>query len=334
MPPRTRQRRHGVVRLAALALVILAGTGMLWAVNRQASESESQSLRVGINPWPGYEFAFLAEELGYFESEGIDVRLVEFQSLADSRQAFERGQLDGFFGTLQEFQAVERRGLRDVSIEWVCDASEGGDVVISQGDFKSISELRGERVAYEPGTVTEYLLIRALAKNGMSFADIIPVPAVQSHFEELFRDRSVAAVVTYPPVSIELLTECDSNLLFSSRDIPGEILDVGVFDAAVSQSRSSEVIRFFRAFDRAIEYYEQNPGPAVSVLANRTGASTTQLAAILKNEIHLYRASDQPGMKDAKYLVPLLERYRGLSSPPGRSIPIVTNASLERGATP
>lgn len=314
MPRTTRQRRPAFVRLSALALVVLTGTGMLWAVNREITTPRTQPLRIGINPWPGYEFAFLAEKLGYFEAEGIEIRLVEFQSLSDSRQAFERGQIDGFFGTLQEFHEVQLRGRRNVSIEWVCDASEGGDVVIGQAYVHSITDLQGQAVAFEPGTVNEYLLNRALTKHGMTWDDIVPIPTVNSRIESLFRNNEVAAVVAYPPVSTELLEECECTLLFSSRDIPGEVIDVAVFDSAVVEHRRTEVIRFFRAFDRAVGFYQDHRSAAVPLLASRTRASISELSRVLNEELRLYRAVDQPMLQSESYLQPLLDRFRRLSN--------------------
>ena len=35
------------------------------------------SLRIAINPWPGYEFATLAREKGFFDEEKIKVQLID-----------------------------------------------------------------------------------------------------------------------------------------------------------------------------------------------------------------------------------------------------------------
>ncbi len=48
------------------------------------------TLRVGLNPWPGYEVLFIAEHVDYFRDEGVAVRLIEFTSLSDCRRAYER----------------------------------------------------------------------------------------------------------------------------------------------------------------------------------------------------------------------------------------------------
>ena len=59
-------------------------------------------LRIGINAWPGYEFLYLAQEKGFFREAGVEVQLIEFNSLSDVRRSFERNQIDGFAGTMVE----------------------------------------------------------------------------------------------------------------------------------------------------------------------------------------------------------------------------------------
>ena len=59
-------------------------------------ETPNPPLRIAINPWPGYEFLYLAERLKLFEAEGVEVRILQFSSLNDSRRAFELGKADGF----------------------------------------------------------------------------------------------------------------------------------------------------------------------------------------------------------------------------------------------
>ena len=66
------------------------------------SPEKPTTLRVGINPWPGYEFLYLAQEKGFYRDAGLDVRLVEFSSLADTRRAYERGQINAIGTTVIE----------------------------------------------------------------------------------------------------------------------------------------------------------------------------------------------------------------------------------------
>ena len=68
-----------------------------------------QKVRIAINPWPGYEFLYLASELGFYEQEGINVEIVELSALADVQRVYIQGRVDGFGSTVIE--AVQAAGI-------------------------------------------------------------------------------------------------------------------------------------------------------------------------------------------------------------------------------
>lgn len=76
------------------AFITLLAAVAAWVCGVGGWEKKGAVLRVGINPAPGYELIFLAEEKGFFGEEGLEVRLVEFTCLADCRRAFDRGQVN------------------------------------------------------------------------------------------------------------------------------------------------------------------------------------------------------------------------------------------------
>ena len=69
----------------------------LWLVLQSACTDVEQAepLRIGFNPWPGYEFIYLAKVKGFYEANDIDVKLVELNALGDVRRAFKNNKLTG-----------------------------------------------------------------------------------------------------------------------------------------------------------------------------------------------------------------------------------------------
>lgn len=69
-------------------VLALALSGIvLFLVVAGCPQPVQEPIRIGINTWPGYELLHLASRLGYFEDEGVSVRILEFTSLADCRRA-------------------------------------------------------------------------------------------------------------------------------------------------------------------------------------------------------------------------------------------------------
>lgn len=176
--------------------LILALFGLLLS----ACQNEHRpALRIATNPWPGYEFLHLAQMLGYYEEYGVQVKLLELASLNDARVSFERGQADGFTGTLIEVLMARQFSSRQPRIVLVTDYSNGGDLLIAKASIADLDGLREKRVGVEPGTLNLYLLQRALETQGMKLSDVQLVGMNQEAMAPAMAADELDAAVTYPP---------------------------------------------------------------------------------------------------------------------------------------
>jgi len=250
-------------------------------------------LRVGINLWPGFEFLYLAQEEGFFRAEGLEVRLVEFGSLSDARRAYERGQLDAFGATVIEVLQVRVQSSRSPQIVQVTDYSDGADVVLARPDFATAAGLKGARIGVELASLGVYVLARALQGQGLTLADVTIVSLNPSSMADAWRNGDVDAVVTYPPTAIDLLRGPNAKAVFSTSEIPGEVMDVVAVEAEVCARRPKEIAGLLRAFYRAVDYAQQNPAAAYRTMAEREGLTAAEFGAALAGGIRLVPASEQ-----------------------------------------
>lgn len=251
------------------------------------------TIQIGMNAWPGYEFVYLASEKGFYAEEGVNVRVVEFSSLADARRAYERGKIDAFATTVIEVLQARDDSARTPQIVQVVDASEGADVILAQSGIPDVAGLRGKRVGVELASLGVYFLARALEKNGLSLSDVEPVSMDQISMESAFRNGELDAIVTYPPVSVNILRDGVANKVFSSADIPGEVIDVIAVEAHIVEERPEDVERILRAYHRAIEYAQDHRDEAYSIMAAREGITPEEFDQALTEGIRLFSASDQ-----------------------------------------
>lgn len=250
-------------------------------------------LRVGINAWPGYEFLFLAQEKGFYRDEGVEVRILEFNSLSDARRAYERGQIDGFGTTVIEVLQAREFSKRSPQIVQIVDSSDGADMVITQTAIKNAASLRGKRVGVELGSLGVYILARCLDKHGLKLGDVTTISSDQMSMEKDFLDGTIDAIVTYPPTSIKLLNSQKAHPFFTTAEIPGEVVDVIAIEEEVTRRRSGDVAKLIRAYHRAVDYSKQNPGDAYKIMATREGLTPDEFAAALKDGIRLIPPSGQ-----------------------------------------
>lgn len=287
--------------LCAGALAGLLGIIALLFVG--CAEEPPDPLRIGINPWPGYEFLFLAREKGFFEDEDVAVELVELSSLGDVRRAFERGQVNGMATTLVEVVQARQRSERSPVIFMVSDYSNGADVIAASRAVSDLTDLKGRRVAAEVASLNMFILVRALERVGLTLDDVTLVPMDQSFMAAAFAEATIDAAVTYPPASFEILGRDDAHVIFSSAEIPGEVVDVVSFEASVMASRAADLVKLLRAWDRAVDYATTHQDEAYAIMARRQGITTEEFRDALDGIIVLHSRDQLPLFADDGPLV-------------------------------
>lgn len=326
MPP---SRLSRAPRAAAACLAVLAL--LLGAALAVGCGERPAPIRIGINPWPAWEFFHLADVRGYYQDGGVDVQIVEFSSLGDAKRAYERGQVDAYLGTLVEVATTRAGADRAPVVALVTDYSNGADQVIARAPAAQPRDLLGRRVAVEKGSLNVFVLARALESCGASLSDVELVDLDQLGMLEAFRQGTVDAIVAYPPVSVDALKLPGSVSVFTSASIPGEIVDVLAVDGALLRERPADVEAIRGAYARAVLEYERHPQSALAVMAKREGLSPDEFATALRDGIQLVDAGEQqeylrPGGKVAANFAAVVDVLRrtgqfdalaGASSPEG-----------------
>lgn len=275
--------RHALRLIALIALSLGVGCG----------REPPVVLRVGINAWPGYEFLYLAQEKGFYKEQGLEVQLVEFSSLTDIRRAFERGQINVLGATPMLMLQSRAESSRDSRIVQVVDYSDGADVILADKKFADIASLRGARVGLELGSVSLYVLARALEENGMSLADVELAFGEGLAIERDFRAGKTDALLTFPPNVFALMRDTGARPVFSTTQIPGEVVDVIAADGDLVRRHPKEMRGLLNAFQKAVDYASTNPSDAYRIMAEREGISAEEFRQAMDNGVHMLGRDDQ-----------------------------------------
>lgn len=237
--------------------------------------SPTPTLRVGCNPWPGYLGLYHARDLGLFD--GQPVQLVDFDNTEDVLRAFRNRAIDAAAVTLDEALHLAESG-QALRIILVFSLSNGADVVLARAGIDTPQQLRGRRLGVETGALGAYMLARLLERGGLSAHDlhIIHLP-LQEHVAA-FREGRVDAVITFDPQRSHLLAE-GAQEIFSSRDIPGEIVDVLVVREDVLHSHRTALAALADAYFHALNLLLRDPAAAAPALARRINLDAANLQA-------------------------------------------------------
>lgn len=225
----------------------------------------SPPLRIGTNVWPGYEPLYLARHNGYWTDD--EIRLVEYSNASDVLRAFRNNAIEAACLTLDEAILLRQYKIPIKAI-LVTDISHGGDVILARKPYKSIKDINNKRIGVESSALGAFFLSRALENNSMTVDDIeikhIPV----DHHLSAYKNNQIDAVVTFEPVKTQILS-LGANEIFSSKDIPGEIVDVIVVHEKDFINSASKIEKLIKGWFESLEYMKSNEDFAYSVISQR-----------------------------------------------------------------
>lgn len=228
--------------------------------------SQDTTVKIGLIPWPGYEPLILAESKNLFMKNDIKVEIKRFKSTVDTIQGVRDGVVQGAALTLDEAILLNQSGSL-LKVVLVLDYSMGGDMLIGQKDIKSFQELKGKKIGCEKSVLGEFFLHRALESNNLKERDVEIIEVGAENWISAFKENSIDALVCFNPVATTLLNYEEGNLLFSSRDIPFEIIDVLVFSESFFSENKAAVIKIVKTWFDALEYMDRHFDEAVEIMA-------------------------------------------------------------------
>jgi NitT/TauT family transport system substrate-binding protein len=237
----------------------------------KAGDVITDKLICAITFWPPQSINKLAEDLGYFEAEGVEVEYVFDDDLTVQMAAMDTGQINCNSRTVGEYQSRPRNNDTMGVIVGVEDISMGGDAIIATAEIQSVCDLKGKSLAYEP-TIPAPLLLQAALKSecGLTFDDMTTTNIATADALGVFSDDSIDAVAVYEPVASQIVNSGireGAHVLLDSADYPGLIVDVWFIDQRVIEANPEMVRGYLRAIYRAIDYYEANPDDAAVIMA-------------------------------------------------------------------
>ena len=256
------------------------------------SDARKTKVKLAINPWPGYQFLYLAKEKSFFEQAGLNVELVEAPSLAEVKRYFKQGKANAMTSSMIEAVSLATMHQKNISIVLVTDYSNGGDMILAKPNITHISQLKNKRVGVELNALGTFVLHQALATEQLTLSDVELLNTEQLGALESFNNNEIDAFVTYSPYSNNLLKELDLNMVFNSKQIPQQILDIVVIADHIIEQDPTWITRFHQAWQLAINYSKKHPIESHNIMAKREGISAREFTTAM-SQLQLIDAYEQ-----------------------------------------
>lgn len=258
-----RSRRWACRCLSAFALAA-------FMLSSGSSAQAGEQVRCVFPFWFGYAPVFVAQELGYFAEEDLEVTTAFDNDRANVMPALATGSIDCTMRTIGEEMSRPRKADTPGVIISTIDISVGADGVVAGPEIKSVTDLVGKTFAGEinhPGTV---LVQHALAQLGKSIKDVNMKLIATDDSAAVFEDPSVAAVATWEPMMSSIVkgtSRKGSHVLLSSADYEGLITDIILVRTDDFKANPGKYAKFLRGIYRAIDFYSKDPAKFVAISA-------------------------------------------------------------------
>lgn len=229
----SRAARFLVIAFAALWVAACSGGGEEAAAEPKTEFNIGWSIYAGWMPWPYAEQAGIVKKWG--DKYGITIKFVQVNDYIESVNQYTAGKLDGVTVANMDALTIPAAGGKDTSAIILGDYSNGNDAVLLKG-ADSVAGIKGRQVYLAELSVSHYLLARALETSGMKLADVKTVNTSDADIAAAFAAPEVTAAVAWNPQVTTMKGVAGTTAVFTSADIPGEILDLMVVDTKVLQA--------------------------------------------------------------------------------------------------
>lgn len=209
----------------AMSAASMAVSDLLWAQARP----EKAHVTIATSGKSTFDFLPLtiANQLGYFKAEGLDVQILDFPGGSRTIQAAVSGQADVVAGPYDHTISQQARGLAFQSFV-LQSRAPGVALGISPRalpDFKSVGDLKGRKIGvWASGSPSHLMATMVLWRAGLKPADVTFVPVgTGADALNAFRSGHLDALCNVDPVLTVLEQKDEIRIVSDTRTLKGTV---------------------------------------------------------------------------------------------------------------
>nr|WP_232731360.1 sulfonate ABC transporter substrate-binding protein [Janthinobacterium sp. 67] len=246
--------------------------GMPAAAQAQAKGEVQVQVRIGYQK---YGTLTLLKGRGTLEKrlaeQGVGVKWTEFPAGPVLLEGLNVGSID--FGTVGEappiFAQAAGANLVYVGNEPASPASEA--IVVPKGSgLRTLADLKGKKIALNKGSNVHYLLLKALEKAGVAYADIQPVFLPPADARAAFERGSVDAWAIWDPFLAAAEKQLGARVLADGK---GLVANYQFYLASRTYAeKNPEILRIvLDEVAKVDDWGRNNPDEVATILSAQTG---------------------------------------------------------------
>ena len=247
---------------------------------KNTSDSSAEPIKLAVYPLPSPYFEYAMESLELFTKNNANVELVEFAQYSDVIQALDSGSVDASIMGITEAVTPIANGL-DLDIVLMTDYSAGMDGIVAAPGINSVKDLKGKTIATNIGTMNHMLLLTALEQAGLSESDVNITNMSEGDATAALVGGSIDAASIFDPQMSKAAKESGGKVIFSSKDIPGELSDVLIIKDSIVKDRADEVQGIVDAWYQVQDKYNKDSNSVVDLISPKAELTNDEFYSLL-----------------------------------------------------
>ncbi|WP_308921964.1 sulfonate ABC transporter substrate-binding protein [Janthinobacterium sp. J1-1] len=276
----TDRQEKRLSRRTTVGLLFAAVAGVMTAGMPTMAQAQAKGeVRIGYQK---YGTLTLLKGRGTLEKrlaeQGVSVKWTEFPAGPVLLEGLNVGSID--FGTVGEappiFAQAAGANLVYVGNEPPSPASEA--IVVPKGSsLRTLADLKGKKIALNKGSNVHYLLLKALEKAGVAYADIQPVFLPPADARAAFERGSVDAWAIWDPFLAAAEKQIGARVLADGK---GLVANYQFYLASRTYAeKNPEILRIvLDEVAKVDDWGRNNPDEVATILSAQTGLSKDVVA--------------------------------------------------------
>lgn len=256
--------------IVAILLVVLVAIGTFVVRNRSPESGDPiDTLTIGAYAGDTASLVWIANDQGYFEDNGLDVTIKEYEAGKLAADALISGDVD--IATTAEFVLVSNsfteRDLRILSIIATAQVNE----LIARRDrgIQQPSDLVGKRIGVTRKSIGEFFLGSFLLFQGLTLQDVEVVDLTPSEIVAGIVDGEIDAAMTWDPNIYEIKNRLGENEIHWSGQSGADLYFILLGREAWIESHPSVVEKCLKSLIQAEEFVIEHNDTARTQIEDR-----------------------------------------------------------------
>ena len=289
-----------IAAVIVFAIVLVAATAAFSLGFPIAQKPHAEELRVSYLNFESAAPFLIAEDRGFFTQDGLNVTAKSYTNGAFAVDDVLEGRADIAIGPGEYPVVADALRNGDIRVIGVFDKADIIFLVVRNWTGTgNVSDLRGKRIGYTPGTMTAFSLDRFLSVHGLPEREIEPVAVSAANMNDLAATGRIDAVVTLQPFVDQMRNTWGGNVTVLHVQGGQPVFGLVVANGTWAREHPETIRIFLASLDKGIQYVDTHQEESFLSVRGRIGLDPAYLEA--------FRQQNQFGLSLDRSLVAAME---------------------------